>query len=123
MSKEARRLNDRGRQRHNRNCAMRLRGRAESRSRSRNRNGNDANHNNAHQGRDLRVVEAPLIQNRIEQYPDQSFACVKGRLWCQACNKAIKEKASTVKRHLGLSNASVYLCVPSIVIFVFLLIL
>ena len=108
MSEGVRQLNNRHIQRHNQESAMRLRGRDprrdRNRNRSRSRSRNRCSQSSAHQGRDLRVVNAALIRKRIEQYPNESFAYLSDRLRCQACNKAMNVKASTVKRHLGLDE-------------------
>ena len=108
MSEGVRQLNNRHIQRHNRQSGMRLRGRDQgrdyNRNRSRSRSRNRRSQSSAHQGGDLRVVDAGLIRKRIEQYPNGSFAYSSDRSWSQACNKAINVKASTVERYLGLDK-------------------
>jgi len=40
------------------------------------------------------------VQDRIKEYPDHHFACVKGQLRCDACHEIVAVKKSTVKKHV-----------------------
>ena len=56
----------------------------------------------AHQGRDLQEKRHPLVQKRVQEFPNQSLQDEgNGKVYCQACNKSIGAEISTVKRHLG----------------------
>ena len=38
------------------------------------------------------------VQDRIKEYPDNHFACVKEQLQCDACHEIITVKKSTVQK-------------------------
>ena len=104
---------ERDRRRRNEEAIRRLRTGSRSRSRSRNRNGR-RNHNNGssqrHHGRDLLLATDNLIELRIEQFPDNSFAKLNSNLYCQACDKILNPKKTNVRRHIGLFYMLILLC-------------
>ena len=74
------------------------RGRGRGRGRAR------ASNRQAHQGRDLRRVD-DRIDQRIIQFPNQSFSRSHHQLLCQACNRYLDyTRKNSIDRHLGLDG-------------------
>ena len=62
------------------------------------------NRSRGHSGRDLRRAE-DIIDSRLAQFPNQSFAKIGGKLTCQACNKYLDHtRKSLIQRHCGLDE-------------------